>query len=94
MTDNHAANGAEFERLPAGQAMDETDVSLRHHFARMSWEKLARYDANWTDERVIEWDGDFRNDGTLMLVCVERDVRIEEYRRVLEEHIGFRKQGA
>jgi hypothetical protein len=39
---------------------------------------------------VIEWDGNFRSDGALMLVCCERDVEIDEYRAVLEEHIRRR----
>ena len=41
-------------------------------------------------EQLVEWDGDFRDDGTLFLVCSERDVEIEEYRQVLEQHIGYR----
>lgn len=79
-----------YERLPAGMAMDETDINLRAHFSRMPAAKLTQYDPAWTDEQVIEWDGDFRDDGTLFLVCSERDVEIDEYRRVLAEHIGFR----
>lgn len=82
----------DFEHLPAGQPMDETDVSLRAHFARMSNEKLAEYDPNWTDEQLMAWEENFRSDGNLMLVCCERDVDVEEYRRVLEEHIAFRRQ--
>ncbi len=79
-----------YERMPAGMAMDETDINLRAHFSRMSDEKLAEYDPTWTDEQVMTWDGDFRDDGTLFLVCSEREVDVEEYRRVLVEHIRFR----
>jgi hypothetical protein len=79
-----------YERMPAGMPMDETDVNLRAHFSRMSDDKLRQYDPAWTDRQVMEWDGDFRDDDTLFLVCSERDVEIDEYRRVLEEHIGFR----
>src|SRR6185312_1099488 len=82
-----------YEVLPAGMAMDETDVNLRSYFSRMSDEKLREYDPLWTDDEVIEWDGNFRNDGVLFLVCSERDVDIEEYRRVLIEHIRFRFVG-
>ena len=46
--------------------------------------------STWTDDVVIEWDGNFRDDGTLFLTCSERDVDIEEYRKVLAEHIRFR----
>ena len=80
-----------YEKMPAGMAMDETDVNLRAYFSRMSDAKLAEYDPAWTDEQVIAWDdSNFRDDGTLFLICSERDVEIEEYRQVLAEHIGFR----
>lgn len=82
----------DYEHYPPDAEMDETDVSLRYHFAQMSDEKLAKYDPSWTDEQVMEWESDFRNDGNLMLVCVERDVDVEEYRRVLEEHIEYRRK--
>jgi hypothetical protein len=79
-----------YEILPAGMAMDETDVNLRSYFSRMSDEKLQEYNQRWSDEEVIAWDGNFRDDGNLFLVCSERDVDIEEYRRVLAEHTRFR----
>jgi hypothetical protein len=67
-----------YEVLPAGMAMDETDVNLRSYFSRMSDEKLTEYDQRWTDDQVIAWDDNFE---------------IEEYRRVLAEHIRFRFHG-
>jgi hypothetical protein len=33
---------------------------------------------------VLEWDGNFKDDGALMIACCERDVDVAEYRRVLE----------
>ena len=39
---------------------------------------------------VVEWDGNFKDDGALMLICSERDVEVAEYRRVLEECIRYR----
>lgn len=84
-----------YELLPAGQPMDETDINLRCHFSRMSDEKLKAYDPKWTDEQTIAWDDEnFRDDGQVFLTCSERDVEMDEYRRVLEEHIGFRFGGA
>lgn len=80
----------DYEHLPAGVPMDETDVSLRAYFARLSDEHLRQYDPAWSDEQVVEWDGNFKSDGSLMLVCCERDVEIEEFRRVLEEHLRYR----
>ena len=69
---------------------DETDVSLRAYLMRMSDLRLREYDSDWNDEQLIEWDGNFRSDGALMLVCCERKVGITEYREVLEEHIARR----
>ena len=88
MSDENEIN---YEHLPSEMAMDETDVSLRAYLSRLSDERLAEYDPQWTDEQVIEWDGNFRSDGNLMLVCCERDVDVEEFRRVLEEHLTYRK---
>ena len=76
----------DYEHLPPDEPMDETDVSLRAYLAALSDERLAQYDPGWSDEQLIEWDGNFRSDGALMLVCCERDVEIGEYRRVLEQH--------
>ena len=50
-------------------------------------------DLAWTDDQVIEWDGNFKSDGNLMLVCCERDVDVTDFRRVLEEHLKFRFPG-
>ncbi len=79
-----------YETMPAGMAMDETDINLRAHFSRMTDDKLAEYESTWTDDELTAWDEDFRDDGTLFLVCCERDVDVEEYRKVLVEHIRFR----
>ena len=73
--------------------MDETDINLRAYLSRLSDEHLAQYDPAWTDEQVIEWDGNFKSDGTLMLVCCERDVDVMDFRRVLVEHLKFRFPG-
>lgn len=90
MSDSKGKSDINYERMPADMAMDETDVNLRAHFTRMSDEKLRSYDPAMSDEQLMEWDGDFRDDGTLFLICSERDVEIDEYRQVLEQHIGFR----
>ena len=79
-----------FETIPSDQPRDETDISLRAYLASISDDHLSQYDPNWTDEQVIDWDGNFRSDGALMLVCCERDVEIAEFRRVLVEYIQFR----
>lgn len=81
-----------FEQFPSSEPMDETGVNLRAYFDRMDDDKMQQYDSAWTDEQVIEWDGNFKDDGTLMILCCERDVEIDEYRRVLEECIEYRNK--
>ena len=80
----------DLERPLAGEPPDETDISLRAYLTRLDEERLREYDPRWSDEQLIEWDGNFRSDGALMLVCCERDVEIDEYRRVLAEHLARR----
>jgi hypothetical protein len=82
----------DYEHLPGDGPLDETDVNLRAYLAGLPDEHLAEYDQSWTDERVKQWDGNFRSDGGLMLVCCERDVDVPEFRRVLEKHLRHRKQ--
>jgi len=84
----------DFEHLPGDGPLDETDINLRAYFASQAGERLAEYEPTWSNERVVEWDGNFRSDGVLMLTCCERDVEVEEYRRVLERHIQYRQAQA
>jgi hypothetical protein len=79
------------EYPPDGTPPDETDISVRAYFSRISDERLAEYDPRWSDQQIMDWDGNFRTDGALMLVCCERDVEIDEYRTVIDEHIQRRK---
>ncbi len=82
-----------FEQEPYdGEKRDETTINLRAYFDRMDDEKMRQYSPVWTDEQVLEWDGNFRNDGALMIACCERDVEVEEYRRVLEQALAYRNR--
>ena len=83
-----------FEQEPYNEPADETSINLRAYFDRMPDEKMQQYSSAWKDEQVVEWDGNFRDDGNLMLVCCEREVDVAEYRRVLEQSIEYRKRGA
>jgi hypothetical protein len=80
-----------FEQQPYAAGSDETDVNLRAYFDRMADGKMREYQREWSDEEVIAWDGNFRSDGCLMLICCERDVTVGEYRRVLEAAIEYRR---
>jgi hypothetical protein len=82
---------ADLERLPDDGPLDETDVALRAYLARLTDQHLDEYDPTWPDERVREWDGNFRSDGMLMLTCCERDVDMAEFRMVLERHLRVRR---
>ncbi|HKP85684.1 MAG TPA: hypothetical protein VJZ26_06295 [Blastocatellia bacterium] len=79
-----------FEQEPTDEPMDETGVNLRAYFDRMPDEKMREYSRAWTDEQVMAWDENFRDDGYLFLLCSERDVDVEEYRSVLEECMRYR----
>ncbi len=79
-----------YEKMPATLNMDETDINVRAYFSRMSDDRLKEYQPEWTDEQLKAWDGNFRSDGALMLVCCERDVEADDYRQIIEEHIKLR----
>ncbi len=79
-----------YEKMPADMAMDETDVNLRSYFSRQTDQRLQEYNPDWSDEEVMKWDDNFTSDGTLFITCSEREVEIDEYRRVMEEHMKFR----
>jgi hypothetical protein len=81
-----------FEQEPCDEPLDETGVNLRAYFDLMPDEKMLQYEFNWTDNQVIEWDNNFRDDGNLMLLCCERGVKVHEYRRVLENCINYRNR--
>lgn len=80
-----------FEQQPwVDESPDETSINLRAYFDRMPDDKMQQYSPGWSDARVIEWDGNFRDDGALMIACCERDVDVGEYRRVLEQARVYR----
>jgi len=83
-----------FENLPADRPSDETDIGLRAYITRIDDEKLAGYEPSWSDKQVLDWDGNFKDDGALMLVCCERDVEVPEFRQVLEEWLKFRSEAS
>ena len=86
-----------FEQEPWDGPHDETDINLRAYFDRMPDDKMQRYNAEWTDEQILEWDGNFKYDDDtaepqLLLGCSEREVYIPEYRRVIEQAIAYRNR--
>lgn len=81
-----------FEQEPRPDPGDETSVNLRAYLDRMPDEKLAAYRREWTDAEVRDWCGDFRDDGVLFLVCSERDVEVDEFRREVEACLQYRSR--
>jgi hypothetical protein len=79
-----------FEQDANDEQMDETSYNLRAYFDRMPDGQLRQYSRAWSDEQLMTWDGNFKNDGDLLLPCSERDVDVAEYRRVLEQCIRYR----
>ena len=79
-----------FEQDSSNEPTDETGVNLRAYFDRMPDEKMQQYSPSFSDEELIEWDGNFRDDGNLLMLCSERDVDPYEYRKVIEECIRYR----
>jgi hypothetical protein len=81
-----------FEQELRPEGLDETGINLRAYFDHMPDEKIKKYVTHWSDQQLMNWDDNFRDDGKLMLLCCERDVDVTEYRRVLEDCISYRNR--
>jgi hypothetical protein len=80
-----------FEQEPfVDESPDETSINLRAYLDRIPDEKIRQYSPDWTDEKLMEWCGDFKDDGSLFITCSERDVEIGEFRRALVQAIAYR----
>jgi hypothetical protein len=79
-----------FEQEPWDEPRDETSVNLRAYFDRMPDEKMRQYRTDWDDGELMEWDGNFTDEGTLLIACSERDVDPAEYRRVIAQAMEYR----
>jgi stress response protein YsnF len=81
-----------YEQEPRQDPGDETSVNLRAYLDRMTEEKALQYRSEWSDEEVMRWCGDFRDDGYLFLACSERDVDMAEFRAELEQSLAYRER--
>ena len=79
-----------FEQQGPAEETDETGINLRAYFDRMPDDKMLEYSPAWTDDDVMQWDGNFTSESHLLLICSERDVDVAEYRRVLEQCLEYR----
>jgi hypothetical protein len=88
---NHPEPTWNFEGEPPFEEMSETGLNLCAYFDAMSDVKLKTYDAAFTDEELMEWDGNFTSDGDLLLPCCEtEDVGPAMYRRYVAQCIAYR----
>ena len=67
---------------------------MRGFITRADDGKLAEYQPLWSDEQVLNWDGDFKDDGASMLVCGEQDVEVPDFRNLLGEWMEYRDQAS
>lgn len=81
-----------FEYEPYDEPPDETSYCLRGYLDEMSDDKIQQYDSTWSNEKVIEWDGNFKSEGDMLLATAEREIYIEEYRKELEACIAYRNK--
>ncbi len=80
-----------FEGEPPFEEMSETGINLCAYFDAMDDAKLKTYVASFSDEQLMEWDGNFTSDGTLLLPCCEsEDVDPQMYRRFIDQCIRYR----
>jgi hypothetical protein len=85
-----------FEQEPfVDESPDETSYNLRAYFDRMSDEKMLAYNAHFSDQELVDWDGNFKveeDEPSLMLGCSEREIDVAEYRRVIGQAIAYRNR--
>jgi hypothetical protein len=80
-----------FELEPKFELMSETGTNLCAYFDAMPDSKLKTWNPDFTDEEVMEWDGNFTTEGELLLPCSESDdVEPDMYRRYIAEAIRYR----
>lgn len=80
-----------FEGSHPFEEMSETGVNLCAYFDAMPDAKLRTYRADFSDEELMQWDGEFTSEGTLLLPCCEsEDVDPDMYRRYISACIRYR----
>lgn len=80
-----------FEGEQAFGPMTETGVNLCAYFDAMPDEKLLTYKPEFSDDELMEWDGNFTDEGELFLPCCEsEDVDPAMYRKYIEGCIRYR----
>jgi len=80
-----------FETDPPFEEMTETGINLCAYFDALPDAKLSTFDPAFTDEQLMEWDGNFTSDGELLLPCCEsEEVDVAMYRRFIAACMRYR----
>lgn len=80
-----------FEDEPPFEPRTEAGINLCAYFDGMPDAKLRSYNPAMSDEALMEWDGNFKSDGDMLLPCVEsEEVDVEMYRRYIAACIKYR----
>ncbi|RYG37039.1 MAG: hypothetical protein EON93_04245 [Burkholderiales bacterium] len=80
-----------FESEPPFEERTEAGINLCAYFDGMADTKLKTWNASFTDEELVEWDGNFKDDGAMLLPCTEsEEVEPDMYRRYITECIRYR----
>lgn len=80
-----------FEGEPKFEPMSETGINLCAYFDAMPDAKLKTWNPGFSDDELMEWDGNFTTEGEMLLPCSESDdVDPEMYRRFIAQVIKYR----
>ena len=80
-----------FEGEPPFEPRTEAGINLCAYFDAMPDARLKTYDPGMSDADLMEWDGNFKSDGEMLLPCTEsEEVGVELYRRYIAECIKYR----
>ncbi len=85
--------GWNFEGEPPFEPRTEAGINLCAYFDAMPDAKLKSYDPTMSDAELMEWDGNFKPDGEMLLPCTEsEEVDADMYRRYIAECIRYRNR--
>ena len=80
-----------FEGEPPFEPRSEAGINLCAYLDAMPDSKLKTWNPEFSDVELMEWDGNFKSDGEMLLPCTEsEEVDAEMYRRYIAACIRYR----
>ncbi len=80
-----------FEGEPPFEPRTEAGINLCAYFDAMPDAKLRAYTPAMSDRELMVWDGNFKDDGDMLLPCTEsEEVDVGMYRRYIAACIAYR----